>query len=436
MRAILRETPDFGPDEIEQIKQAIVQDRVGEVREETTALQTEIEAGNASDTSPLRAGVACYWLGQHQLAADYLGRASGEPLARFYRALSCLSLNRLSEAEQEFEEAARLGYDAIECTLRRAGVLRSLGRLDEAEKLLRSVASKAVSRAEYSYQMGGILADRNDPYGAVEYFERAVDMDPQHSRALFALAGEHSLRGNDEEAIRLYERSLAHPPQYLGAFLNLGLLYEDAENYAAAAYCFRRILDVQPAHPRAALYLKDIEATTDMYYDEEAARSQMRLQQLLARPVSDFELTVRSRNCLAGMNIQTLGDLTRISEQELLSEKNFGETSLTEIEELLASFGLRIGQHSQATMRGAAHAAVVPPPSLSPQETAVLSKPVTELNLSVRARKCMMRLGIATLGELVQRTADELLSSKNFGVTSLNEVRSGLAEFDLRLRND
>ena len=65
---------------------------------------------------------------------------------------------------------------------------------------------------------------------------------------------------------------------------------------------------------------------------------------MLEIPVTDFELSVRSRNCLKKMNIKTLGDLTRVSEQQLLSSKNFGETSLEEIKEMLTSKGLRIGQ--------------------------------------------------------------------------------------------
>ena len=76
------------------------------------------------------------------------------------------------------------------------------------------------------------------------------------------------------------------------------------------------------------------------------------------------------------------------------------------------------------------------PTTLSPQEQAVLSKPISELNLSVRARKCMARLGLTTVGELMQRSADDLLASRNFGVTSLNEVRAKLSEISLKLRND
>lgn len=48
----------------------------------------------------------------------------------------------------------------------------------------------------------------------------------------------------------------------------------------------------------------------------------------------------------------------------------------------------------------------------------------------------MNRLGINSLGELIHRSADELLESKNFGMTSLNEVREKLRQIGLSLRGD
>jgi DNA-directed RNA polymerase subunit alpha len=101
---------------------------------------------------------------------------------------------------------------------------------------------------------------------------------------------------------------------------------------------------------------------------------------------------------------------------------------------MMATKGLRLGQSLE---EGAAHdIRFRPQQPLSEQEQAVLNKPVTDLNLSVRARKCMNRLGINSLGDLVQRTADELLESKNFGMTSLNEVREKLQQYGLTLRGD
>jgi DNA-directed RNA polymerase subunit alpha len=132
------------------------------------------------------------------------------------------------------------------------------------------------------------------------------------------------------------------------------------------------------------------------------------------------------------MGIMTLGDLCRCTEQELLSSKNFGETSLVEIKDMLASKGLRLGQ--LAPERYAVD--VFEPESLSADEQALLSRPIADLNLSVRARKCMIRLGISTIGELIRRTGDELLECKNFGVTSLNEVREKLTSHGLKLRGD
>jgi DNA-directed RNA polymerase subunit alpha len=64
------------------------------------------------------------------------------------------------------------------------------------------------------------------------------------------------------------------------------------------------------------------------------------------------------------------------------------------------------------------------------------SLPVEELNLGVRARKCTTKLGVLTIGDLVRHTAKDLLECKNFGFTSLNEIRVKLAEHGLKLRGD
>ena len=177
-------------------------------------------------------------------------------------------------------------------------------------------------------------------------------------------------------------------PAHIGSLLNLGILYEDRQQYERARQCYQRILDSYPNHPRARLFFSDAQAAGDMFYDEDAQRRRDRLSQVLTMPVTDFELSVRSRNCLQKMGLMTLGDLARTTEQELLASKNFGETSLIEIKEMLASKGLELGQLAaeKHTLRGGYE-----PEVMSPDEQALLGKTIADLNLSVRARKCMIR---------------------------------------------
>jgi DNA-directed RNA polymerase subunit alpha len=62
-----------------------------------------------------------------------------------------------------------------------------------------------------------------------------------------------------------------------------------------------------------------------------------------------------------------------------------------------------------------------------------LNMKLSELKLSVRANNCLESENISTLRDLVQRTEDQLLEVRNFGDTTLNEVREKLAQFGLHL---
>ena len=136
------------------------------------------------------------------------------------------------------------------------------------------------------------------------------------------------LAGNDERAIELYEKLAAIKPVDTHALLNLGVLYEDAGRYHEAIRCYRSVLAAFPNHRRARQYLRDAEGSLTMHLDEEHERRPERGNFLLRMPISEFELSVRARNCLAKMDIQTLADLVIKTENELLSYKNFGETTL------------------------------------------------------------------------------------------------------------
>ena len=63
-----------------------------------------------------------------------------------------------------------------------------------------------------------------------------------------------------------------------------------------------------------------------------------------------------------------------------------------------------------------------------------LAVPVSELDLSVRASNCLEYANIKTLGELVIREEDELLEFKNFGKTTLVEIKKKLNQLGLSFK--
>jgi DNA-directed RNA polymerase subunit alpha len=433
LREIVLSNSSFGPNEIRQLSKAIsenysqfqvLRDAVGELegREER------------SPATAVRLGVCYYLLGRHATAAETLASADGGAVAQFYLGKSHFALGRYDQALQAYDSAKVAGFNGDACALACAETLRYQGKTEAAMKALDDLFGPIEQTADYLYQRGAtVAAIGGNPSEVVALYERAVETHEMHPGALFGLALENDRRGNDAQAMDLYQRASNCFPSHVGALLNLGIMYEDQQRYELAQHCYQRILDVYPAHDRAKLFCKDAMASRDMFYDEEAQKREDRLAQVLSIPVTDFELSVRSRNCLQKMGVRTLGDLTRTSEQDLLTSKNFGETSLVEIRDMLHSKGLELGQF--------AHERPEPEPAydtsnMSPDEQALLDRPISELNLSVRARKCMVRLGMGTIGELVRKTGDDLLECKNFGVTSLNEVRDKLSQLGIKLRGD
>ncbi|MDY0166821.1 MAG: DNA-directed RNA polymerase subunit alpha C-terminal domain-containing protein [Thermoguttaceae bacterium] len=432
LRQIVLCDRSFGPCEVAGLRKVIAHDPAGfrSLRDAVAELQ---KRESPSPASFVRLGVCLYLLGRYYAAIEVLQRGDGGALAHFHLAKAYAARQRFDESIKSWKAARRAGYDADDCALGKAETLRCAGEARAALKVLDSLSGAVEQTAEYLSQRAATIAVLGRNSGeVVALYERAVAADPDHPAALFGLAVENDRHGNDTVAMELYRKAADRFPAHVGSLLNLGILYEDHEQYDQAARCFQRILDAFPDHARARLFLRDTQASIDQYYDEQAQKTRDRMSQVLSIPVTDFELSVRSRNCLRKMGVTTLGDLCRRTEAELLASKNFGETSLTEIRDMLRGRGLHLGQFAPDR-----HVTdVLEHEALSPEEQAVLNKPIGDLNLSVRGRKCMMKLGINTLAELIRRTGDDLLGCKNFGVTSLNEVRDKLRMMGLKLRGE
>ncbi len=433
LKEMVLSNQSFGPSDVASIRSAVSENygHFGELRDAVS----EMEADDAlSPAGKTKMGVCQFLLGKFSDALGTLQAADGSAMALYYQARCLFELGRYEDAIAAYEQAQKSGYNEDQCKIGIAEAHRYAGHVEEAMNILDNIFGPTEQTADYMYQRAATVAavgGRMDE--SLALYQRAVNTDENHAGALFGLALENDRMGNDEEALNLYERAAKAFPTGIGVLINLGLIYEDNNQFDKAQGCYKRILDCYPDHPRTRLYMKDAAATGNMLYDEEAQRRNDRLAQTLNMPVTNFELSVRSRNCLQKMGIQTIGDLTRTTEAELLSSKNFGETSLFEIREMLSSKGLQLGQFAHEKK------STEPPidtSHMSPDEQALLERPISDLNLSVRARKCMARLQLNTIGELIRKTGDDMLECKNFGVTSLNEVREKLADLGLKLRGD
>lgn len=304
------------------------------------------------------------------------------------------------------------------------------GNLEEAESHVDRLHKKKDPDAEAWY-LKGLLADvqgaRDDAQAA---YEKALEVEPGHAKSLFRMAYMTDLRGEDARALELYEQLRKMRPMHLNTVMNLGVLYEDRGDYERAVQCFQSVLDYFPKHPRATLYLKDAQAAMTMFYDEDAARREAKLQQVLAQPVAEIAFSPRVRNALQKLNVVTLGDLVQKSEEEMLALPNFGRTSLREVKEFLSSKGLAIS--AGVGVPAAPEEPAAPAPG-APAGTEILQKNLSEMEWSGRIRKVFEKLGLVTISDLMQRTEKDLLKSKNLGQTSIKEIRKKLGQYGLTM---
>lgn len=74
-----------------------------------------------------------------------------------------------------------------------------------------------------------------------------------------------------------------------------------------------------------------------------AGSAEAQLDAKLNMTLGDLKLSVRANNCLESEDVQTVRDLVQRNEDQLLEVRNFGETTLNEVREKLAQYGLHLG---------------------------------------------------------------------------------------------
>ena len=395
------------------------------------------EARDSNNSGPAATGS---WVcGHYQKALDLV--EDGGELQTFIKGSSLLELGRVAEAN-EVLAAARKAKDPELAFLS----MHALDVSGDADGLAKALKGAKLNSQDARYFAGRLTELAGDYETACATYEEILSGDPSHFASRFRLAVRADLHGDEGEAIRHYESLLERRPIPASVLINLGVNYEDKNEFEKACGCYAAVLRRDANHPLAKLYYRDAHESLDMFYDEDLERKEDRLMQVLRTPISDFELSVRARNCLINMDIRTLGDLVSHSEPELLEFKNFGETSLNEIKRVLHAKGLRLG------MRREDGSFIIPDEfdsdggfdpekdlawlgKLSDDQRDALDLQISTLNLSVRCHRALVeRLNLQRVSDVLRFSEEDLLSMPNFGITSLNELASKLNELGLHLR--
>ena len=371
----------------------------------------------------------CLWIaGKQEEAIETLAELKSSKIVCYFLGKCHQELKDYEKAIDYFERSKRTDTEEFEILIDIVETQRLSGDLQNALKSIQELSNTYDNEANLHYQWAHCLDDLGEYEDAVTHYNRALEINPTHPNSLFRLAYDYDLDGEDEKALEYYEKCINKAPVYTNAMINLGLLYEDTDNYEKAISCYETVLQSNPNHEIARLFLKDARAGISMLYDEDKVKKQGKETEVLNIPISDFELSVRSKNCLERMNIKTLDDLTQVTELELLSYKNFGETSLTEIKNILNQKGLRLGQAveemKQAEMFIDADTG---------RYEGNLSKSISEIEFSKHCRNAIEKMGIETIGDLVLKTETELLEQNGFKQKDIDEIKNQLDELGLEL---
>ncbi|HHT9136743.1 MAG TPA: DNA-directed RNA polymerase subunit alpha C-terminal domain-containing protein [Candidatus Wunengus sp. YC60] len=391
-------------------------------------IKKEHDGARAKDLT-LLLGICKWVVGRIKEAVELLKEVKSRKLGAYFLGKCYQELGDYNQALECFERAKKTDAEEFDIVMDIAETKRMLGNTDDALKIIKSFSHSHANSAELYYQWGHCLDDMGEYQEAFNKYEQSLKIDPDHAKTLFRMAFNYDMGGEDEKALEYYEKCTKLQPTYKNAFINLGILYEDKGKYDDAIFCFEAVLDAEPTNVRAALFLKDAKASMAMYYDEEVSKKQGKESEVLNIPISDFELSVRSKNCLEKMNIRTLKDLTRITEADLLSFKNFGETSLNEIKIILSQKGLRLGQ----ALEGYSEADLFSKINKDQDEDFI--ETISELGLSTRCRNALSNAGIETIGDIQEKTEEELLQE---GVKEnyVDELKEALSKAGLSLKTN
>lgn len=327
------------------------------------------------------------------------------PIARLHevrRTVHC-SVERRAEVERLLENFGDVGKrlsSESKFETRRAAALWILGKVEEAIPVL----EKARSGKERCYLLGQSYLDVGRYADAVAQLKEAYDADSSDPIVLSALAEAQTYAGLHDAAEALVDRILKKHADHADGHYVRALGYDLRGFRRQAIDAYEKTLEVEPGHAKSLFRLA-------YHYDlaGEDARAQELYDQL-------YKLRPRHVNTALnlGVILEDRGEYERALDCYRSVLDYFPNHKRAQLYVRDAQASMSMFYDEDAARREA-------------KTKAVLAQPLGEITFSQRVRTALQTLSVQTIGELCQKSEEELLAIPNFGKTSLREVKEFLA---------
>jgi tetratricopeptide (TPR) repeat protein len=154
---------------------------------------------------------------------------------------------KVTRTKQLLERAVEKNPDNIDCILRLAQLDHYLTKYDDELELLNKALHKDVHNAQAYFMKGMLFKDQGDTAKAISSMQTAVEQDPDYYNAYIQL-GLLTAAQKNPLAESYYLNALKVNPTSEEAMYNLGMFYQQANNYNAAIETYTALLKVNPHH--------------------------------------------------------------------------------------------------------------------------------------------------------------------------------------------
>lgn len=153
--------------------------------------------------------------------------------------------NKVQRADQLLKRAVEIEPTNVDCMLRLAQLHHYLKRYEEEMALLEKVLDIDKRNSQAFFMKGMIYKEKGDTANAMQTMQLAVQMDPDYYNAYIQL-GLLAAAQHNPLAIDYYRNALEIKPASEEALYNLGMYYQESEQYDMAINVYKSILQLDP----------------------------------------------------------------------------------------------------------------------------------------------------------------------------------------------